>query len=451
MNDMNVNVRADRTVPSNGSVRGRCTPRSSPRATGALQNVELAALAAAPVASQGAEPPQNAEMLKVIDDVLGALKYSFVAVAANPEVEVRPESVEGEVKRYLQGMEEAAASQVRRRREGAGLGLGGGEGRDLRSGRTPRRGRARRPQGLRAVRRRSRRRSKIDRKLLGLRPPEVTLPLDAIERIDDRLVIRRDALGGSEMPIRRLRERVEHAEEQPVSEERLAEIWGDYREADAQTDFESVRLDKLAFNVERVRCVDETNPERGLFINYHDEIAIGGQSIDEDGDVKLIPEHFVGGGFDDGDQRLYNPAWRLHWFSLNEGRSLAQGIPGRAVPGREGLGQVPGLSRQGLPDDPGTRSPPRSGRPWASAVTPFVGPALGALIGAAVAYVVDRLVKFWIELFGDDLFDPVVCRLRHGGYGGRWANGSTRSPTMTARFVGFGGHYIVNYHWQLYR
>ena len=267
---------------------------------------------------------------------------------------------------------------------------------------------------------------KIDRKLLGLRPPEITLPLEAIERIDDRLVIRRDVLGGSEMPLSAF-ESASNMKEQPVSEERLADIWGDYRDAEAQTDFEGAKLDKVAFNIERVRCVDETNPERALFVNFHDEIAIGGQSIDEDGDVKLISEHYVGGGFDDGDQRLYNPARRMHWFSLNEGRawpkefrvvlSLAEKDWGRFQAFLDRVyrmiqAKVAAAIKKGV----------------GSVLTPYVGPALGALIGAAVAYVVDRLVKFLIGLFGDDLFDPVVCKLRHGGYGGRWANGSTRSP-----------------------
>ena len=447
MNDMNAIARAERTTAPNGLFELADTPIIDSGA-GPLQNAEFAELTGAPVASQGAEPPQNSEIMKVVEDVLGALEYSFAAVAANPGAEVRPESVEAEMKRYLQDVGEQqrakyfeVARELVSASEPVRVATFGRAGRRGAAEHVGLKGFAQFDDGLDPL--------KIDRKLLGVRPPEITLPLDAIERVDDRLVIRRDAHGGSEMPIRAF-ESASSMDERPVGEERLAEIWGDYREADALTDFEGARLDKVAFNVERVRCIDETNPERTWFINYHDEIAIGGQSIDEDGDVKLISERFVGGGFDDGDQRTYNPSWRMHMFGLNEGRSWPKDF--RVV---LSLAEKDHGSFQKFLDRVYNMIRVKVATAIKNAVggvlTPYLGPVLGALIGTGVAYVVDRFVKRVIRWFGDDVFPPVICTLRHVGYGGRWANGSTRSPTMTARFLGHGGHYIVNYHWQLYR
>ena len=49
----------------------------------------------------GVEPPDNSEVRKIAEDVLGATKMSFAAVAAAPDARVAPGSVEEVFKRAI--------------------------------------------------------------------------------------------------------------------------------------------------------------------------------------------------------------------------------------------------------------------------------------------------------------------------------------------------------------
>jgi hypothetical protein len=72
--------------------------------------------------------------------------------------------------------------------------------------------------------------------------------------------------------------------------------------------------DKLERRIQKVHCVDETNPE----FWGDDEIALGGESVDESGDVKKISPFTVRNDFDDNEQRVYTPPKRFTEFNLRE-------------------------------------------------------------------------------------------------------------------------------------
>jgi hypothetical protein len=73
--------------------------------------------------------------------------------------------------------------------------------------------------------------------------------------------------------------------------------------------------DKLEFRVHKVICVDETNGFLGSEAG-NDEIALGCTTIDETGGVAKTSPFTVGNNFDDGEQRVFSPPRRLHWFNL---------------------------------------------------------------------------------------------------------------------------------------
>ena len=57
-----------------------------------------------PLIENGVQPPENSEIRKIADDILGALKYSFAATAANPDAQIRQNSVEEIFSQAIQSM-----------------------------------------------------------------------------------------------------------------------------------------------------------------------------------------------------------------------------------------------------------------------------------------------------------------------------------------------------------
>jgi len=242
-----------------------------------------------------------------------------------------------------------------------------------------------------------------------------------------------------------------------VFPERLTNVWGPLyssdpagNHSDIQTD--TVRTDKLAFYITRIKCVDETDPHWG-----RDEIALAGINIDENGDTKRSSEHFVG-KFNGGNQRSYTPHKRFTWFNMQEqhGYRGAQWpkrytvVPILAEKDNGGLasflhklwGHVQGEVKKSIAKAVG------------AALSPYVGKAIGAAIGQIAAWAVNKLVGWLINLFKDDIFWPVSLACNISSYSGRFTVngkwGSTSSPLRRIHFKGYGGHYYMEYYWQLF-
>ncbi|MFT5786545.1 MAG: hypothetical protein ACI9KK_001904 [Ascidiaceihabitans sp.] len=410
---------------------------------------------AVPTLTEDVKAPSNSELRKIAEDISGALKYSFASVASNASAKVRSGSVEADMKSYFKGLDATKSVKY------AGVTKSLVESKDsvrlAMFGRAGKRsaaehigvagGFAKFDSGLPEL--------KIDRGLLGVKVPKISISRDLLTSTAEGLLIPRELFTGTDF---------ESLDDEQSSDfdsivdgimdrARLEDIWGVFgaaEEAEGDSDFEAVTTDKLGLWIKRVKCVDETNPEWW----GHDEIAIGGQSIDEDGDVKRINETFVGGGFDDGDQKVYNPDWRFHWFNIREGDHWPKSYRVLMLLAEKDNGGFQQLLNR-LYATIRDRVKAAIAKAVTEAVTSVLGPVIGRAIGQITAWIVDEFIKWLINLFGDDFFPTHVASVTTPSMSARWrysngAWGNPQSPVQTAHFYGHGGHYLVNYYWKFF-
>ncbi|MEL6342019.1 MAG: hypothetical protein AAFV53_02725 [Myxococcota bacterium] len=407
-------------------------------------------------AGEGVEAPINPEVKKATEDILSAMKYSFTAAAALPEREMKPGSVEDLFHQYIRGMSADRRTKIRARAKAlveasaevraAHFGRYGALSADdvLGAG----------FEGMGALLGEV----KLDPRGLGVKTPMVRA--DLLKPVEGGFLLPSDAIGGAS-PFRSagdlenaMQETLQKAQSSGVMNRgRLEELYGMEMMSDIDNENDDLEgqavLHLLRLEISQVRCIDETNPE----FWGSDEIAIGGTSVDETGDVKAINEIYVGGGFDDGDAKNYSPYMRFHYFNVLEGKSwpkkysitmlLAEKDSGGF---QSVLNKLYGIIRDELKKKIGG---------WVgTALEPYLGPFISQAIGAAVAWAVDWLINWFIGLFGDDVFRPVTVTMNHVALNarftinGRW--GYSYSPWRYAYFSGHGGRYRVTYRWRLY-
>lgn len=411
--------------------------------------------------TQGVEPLENSELLKVANDVLQGLEYSYVAVAADPASDVADGSVEADFKASLQAMsderraraQQAAAplasadQQVRQRLFGR---WGQFSPSDVRAS-----GLAGLGEELAPVR--------IDHKLVGLGARALRVPMDHLRVDGGRLIVDLPGLDEFEdaEDVRSASlSQLQRAAESRVHPEKLEEIWDrsffpDDAFAPPASDFEEFEAaipDKFSVDVRKVKCVDETNPE----FWGSDEIALGGTGIDESGDVTKIGERFCGGGFDDGDQKWLGwSSWET--FNLREPISLKKGWPKKyrvifilAEKDHGGLEKF--LSD--LYAKVREQVKRAIEKAIAEGLKVYLGEVLSTVLGKVVAWIVDKFISWLIGLFGDDIFPAATSTMTHVHYNARFTINGTwgylYSPTYRAHFYGHGGHYWLEYRWRLH-
>ncbi|MBW4417937.1 MAG: hypothetical protein KME13_01760 [Myxacorys californica WJT36-NPBG1] len=406
--------------------------------------------------TSGAPEPDNSEIRKIANDVLQAVQYSFASVAANPNQAVRADTLEETFQQTFKRMDAAKLERVQTK--ATQLVSAAPELRTTLFGRYGQLeskefvsiGFDRAHEGLAPL--------AIDQKLLGIRTSHLSIPQGVGRMTPEGLLIPaanlpqgfEDFEDAIDMSTQRA------AESHVYNAEKLQEIWGPVYSTDpfagaGADEFEEQAVtDKLGFYVTRVKCVDETNPE----FWGSDEIAIAGVSVDEDGDSKKISEHYVGGGFDDGDEKNYSPNWNYHWFSMQEGNYWPKAYKVALMLAEKDNG---GLSTalNTIWEKIGEKVKEAIAKAVTGALSGYVGPAIAAAIGQAVAWIVDKLVGWIITAFQDDIFPVFTASCTVPSFNARWnyPNGTWGSPTSdvrTAHFYGHGGHYIVNYYWKLY-
>jgi hypothetical protein len=415
----------------------------------------------------GALPPVNSEIRKIAEDVFNAAKYDVVSVAANAEYPARSDTLESAVKDALAQMDEAKrtavvakAQQLAQLPKEARTELFGRYG-EMDPTSFLSQGFDRVHESLGPL--------DIDTKLLGVRQSTIAVPARWLRFTPEGLVVPKEQLAGFEMVGRGGRtgtaEEAEAAVNQSIEAAvrssvldttRLAELYATdlsigFVGEDIPSEIDQDVLappTRLDFYIRRVRCVDETNPEWW----GSDEIALAGVAVDESGDTKKIAEQSVGGGFDDGDEKWYKPHWRYQSFNLagddpwpryyglslflaekdHGGFSNALNKIWKAI-----RDQVKAAIAQAVTD----------------ALTPDVGPIIAKAIAMAVNWVVEKLVDWIISTFKDDIFPPAVADLQLKNAAARFlhADGSVgwASNLKRAHFSGHGGHYYVEYYWQL--
>lgn len=413
-----------------------------------------------PTASDSSGVPEldNSEIRKIANDVLNAAKYSFTAAAAHSEQQVRPDTLEATFQEAFNLMKTEKRTQIRQKAT------------EL----------VRAPQGVRetlfgryaqlssqeylsmgidrVAEANVLPKLEIDQKLIGIKTPKLTLPRGVAEMTDRGLLIPSDKLPSGVTDFEAAAEdAVNTAVQSEVYDtEKLTEIWGATYQDDAfgasdLDEFEEQAVtDKLGFYITKVKCVDETNPE----FWGSDEIALAGVSIDETGDTKTIGEKYIGGGFDDGDQKTYSPNWQYHWFNMREGSYWPKAYNVSLILAEKDNG---GLSNALNTVYVKIRDKVKEAisKAVAEGLSELLGPAIAKAIGNAVAWIVDKLIGWIINAFKDDIFPPKVLSCTVPSFGARWnyPNGTWGSPTSglrQAHFYGHGGHYYVEYYWKIY-
>ena len=408
------------------------------------------------VDDSGTPPPENSEVRKIAEDVLGAAKLSLTAVAANPDASVRPGTIEELFKKAINAMPAATrTTYVAKAKKLAELApetrrvvFGTAGERDLES-HLAAGGFDRYDEGIAPL--------AIDRKLLGV-SDTVRVPRTNLTRTVDGLLIPGATIPGGLENFESNFESARRTAEQTgvASEETLVDIWeprtvGDpYLNVSAGGEFEEFAVtDKMGFWITRIKCVDETNPE----FWGHDEIALAGVSVDEDGDTKKIPERYIGGGFDDGDSKSYSN-WRYHWFSLREGEHWPKTYSVSLILAEKdngGLANFLNSVWERIRD----KVKQAIEKAVSGALASYVGPAIAAAIGKAVAWVVDLFVGWIISWWEDDIFPVFTARVTTPSMTARWhyPNGAWGNPSSgirTAHFYGHGGHYYAHYYWKFF-
>jgi hypothetical protein len=409
--------------------------------------------------STGAPEPENSEIRKIANDILQSAQYSFASVAANPDLAVRAGSLEASFKEAIGQV--SAERRANLQAKAVSMISAPQSVREIMFGRYGRMSRdefiavggfERAHENLAPL--------SLDAKLLGVRVPQLTVPQGVARATPEGLLIPTANLPGGFEDFEEVMDEAAGAAAKSniYNTQKLEEIWGPVYTRDPYTilgsqssEFEEQAVtDKLSFHITRIRCVDETNPEWW----GSDEIALAGISTDEDGDTKKISEVYIGGGFDDGDQRTYSPPWLYEWFSMQEGKYWPKRYIVTLLLAEKDYG--------GLSDVLNTvwnyvrdRVKVAISNAIGGALTSYLGPVLAKAIGEAVAWIVDKLVGWIINAFKDDVFPPFIASCTVPSFSARWNYpngtwGSTTSPIITANFYGHGGHYLINYYWRLY-
>jgi|tagenome__1003787_1003787.scaffolds.fasta_scaffold20963897_2 hypothetical protein len=211
-------------------------------------------------------------------------------------------------------------------------------------------------------------------------------------------------------------------------------------------------LTSLDYDIERVKCADETNPEWP----GDDEIAMGGVAVDHQGGTSKVNQFMVADDFDDGEVKVYaDPGKVFHRFDLTGSGTFPRTYSTVVMLAeKDGSGFADAINTvwQKVRDDVLKVIEAAI----TGVLTGYLGAALAEAIGKAVAWLVGAFFDWLFELFQDDLFHPgesyVYLPNRYewmyknaADYG--WTN--FRLPTGTFTFNGHGGSYKVNVHWQV--
>lgn len=401
----------------------------------------------------GVKRPENSEIAKIAEDTLNAVTYSIATVAASPNATFAPDSLEGEFKSAMRRLStpqrsalQSSATALVRSDANVRQVVFGRYG-NLAPQQVQQLGFARMDTVMPNL--------LLDSKLLGATPPSLRVNPSMLRPTNEGLLIPNELFNSQleTADFEAARNKID------IESERMTDIWGPMFNNDPFAQQESLeannQLDKLGLYITRIKCVDETNPEIPF---TDDDIALGGISVDEDGDTKQIARRKIG-GFNDGDQKRYRPHWQYTWFNLREQHRFQ----GAKWPKRYGVSLIL------VEEDHGNfsaflnnlwgrvrdRVKSEIAKAVAGGLSAKLGPILSKVIGQAVAWILDKLVNLLIRWFKDDIFRPMTLSCNVSSLRGRFTRngrwGSTTSNILRSHVSGHGGRYYIEYYWRLFR
>lgn len=236
-----------------------------------------------------------------------------------------------------------------------------------------------------------------------------------------------------------------------IQGQRARDIW-DIEDQALDYQAQDPELSYLSFRIDKIRCIDETNPEWW----GQDQIALAGLAVDAKGKRTPILPKSIGKGFDDGDEENFYPALNCHAFDL---RSLARDWRGpqkflvALVLAEQDRGELHTLLEATWGEvtrDVQTTLESQMGPPLGA----YARPWMSNFVSAATAWVLSEFFSWLTQAFEDDIFAPGFCWMTMQHPNARFTQyetwGSPRSPRLRAHYFGYGGHYAVEYHWTLH-
>ncbi len=205
----------------------------------------------------------------------------------------------------------------------------------------------------------------------------------------------------------------------------------------------------LLLQIKRVYCNDETGGWWAETFGGTDEIDMGGVAINDRGQSQVIPAFRVG-NFNDGTNRVYNPARTLHSFALDNTYPNFYTVFIGLTEKDYGNAFVSFLAR--------LHSAVKSELTSILAkIAVRLGSTLGGLLGGKVAEILGSIavrilgsIINWLKgWFGDDVFEPRVVALRLPNSTFDFPGAGNQSATQSVIFNGHSGTYTVYYSWEL--
>ncbi len=203
--------------------------------------------------------------------------------------------------------------------------------------------------------------------------------------------------------------------------------------------------DNLELRIHSVKCIDETDGFLGSE-SGSDEIALGGSTVDETGGVRKVAKMNIGDFARDGVTKTFNPPKRFCNFDLTEGTEFPKKYFVTMVLAEIDNGGFPSFLNNLMEQ---VKAYVKKLVKDALGSLGASGSEVNAIIGAAVAYIVDFVTNFFISIWEDDIFKPFTVSASIPSLNARW-NGKTDSSEGTVTWTGHGGKYRVTYDWRVF-
>ena len=220
-------------------------------------------------------------------------------------------------------------------------------------------------------------------------------------------------------------------------------------------------ITKLEFNLNEVKCIDATDPEKTLWVTNYDEISMGGVTVSDKGEEKQISEFSVSKEFKDGTIKTYDPK-TLRTFTPDTDYSenkIFLVILFMAEKDSSGFSDFLEAAYNAIKDDLevifaalGVAAAALVGAEIGGTIGTAIVPALGTVIGILVGLIFGALIGWIIKALKDDVFVPsdehqslIVIPSSTSDFDG------SDSLSDYMYFEDFDGKYRVKYTWQLYK
>jgi hypothetical protein len=201
----------------------------------------------------------------------------------------------------------------------------------------------------------------------------------------------------------------------------------------------------LKFRLHKVKCIDESTDAEW---KGTDDIELGGSATDDKTNTTEIPKFFVG-EFNDGGEKVYEPAKVLKTFTLS-GAYPKTFLVFISIAERDSGGFATFINDLVTSVEDEVDAVISAAAVAAGvAIGGTVGGPVGALLGAVGVALVGGLVALIGHIASDEVWEPQMASVYLGSAGHRFAGGTRVSTTRMWTYEDYSGKYNVHYSWEL--